>query len=267
MRLARHCGDLALEANALENLGIAHLQLGQLGEAGRQIRLALARYRKHGDCFSGEAHALTMLAVLDCALDQPHDALRRCAQALDIYRKSGNLVGQACARYTAASACPEGGDLDAAAGEARQAVDLTERAGEPVSASEANSILAELHLRSGRADAARQAFTRALASARAASAPYQTATALIGLAAAAADLELATRHLDEAARIAAHCQFRVIAADVLVARAHLGGPLPDVASLRQAIEIYHATGHRRGERRARSLLRTDSASKPGDLVL
>jgi tetratricopeptide (TPR) repeat protein len=262
---------MVLEANALENLGIAHLQLGQLVEAGRQIRLALARYRQDGDCFSGEAHALTLLAVLDCALDQPQDALRRSAQALDIYRKAGNLIGEAFARYTAASACPEGGDLDAAAGEARQAVDLTERAGEPVSASEANSILAELHLRSGRADAARQAFTRALASARAASAPYQIATALIGLAAAAADLEpdspTDARHLDEAARIAAHCQFRVIAADVLVARACFRGSPPDVDGLRRAIEIYHATGHRRGERRARSLLRTDSASKPGDLVL
>jgi DNA-binding SARP family transcriptional activator len=271
LRLARQSGEMVLEANALENLGIAHLQLGELVEAGRQIRLALARYRQHGDCFSGEAHALTLLAELDRALDQPHDALGRCAQALDIYRKAGNLVGEAYARYTAASACPERGDLDAAAGEARQAVDLAERAGDLVYASEANSILAELHLRAGRADSAHQAFTRALASARAASAPYQTATALIGLAVAATDLEpdspADARHLDEAARIAAHCRFRVIAADVLVARARLRGPLPDADCLRQALEIYHAAGHRRGERRTRNLLPTDPASKAQDFLL
>ncbi len=270
LRLARRSGELVVEANALANLGIAHLQLGELIEAGRRTRLALARYRQHGDCFSGEAHALTLLAELDCALDKPHDSLRRSTLALGIYRKAGNLVGEAYARYTAASACPEDGDLDAAVAEARQAVDLAERAGEPAYASEANRVLAELHLRAGHAESARHAFVRALASARAASAAYQTATALIGLAVAAADLEPDTpadaRHLDEAAGIAADCRFRVVAADVLVARARIGGPPPDAGALRQAIEIYHAAGHRQGERRTRDLLATDPVRKPRDLL-
>jgi DNA-binding SARP family transcriptional activator len=261
LRLARQSGELAQEANALENLGVAHLQLGELVEAGRRIRLALTRYRQHGDCFSGEAHALTLLAELDCALDRPEDAVRRCALALDIYRKSGNLVGEAYAGYTAASACPDDGDLDAAVDEARHAVDLVERAGELIYASEANHILAELHLRAGRADAAHRAATRAVASARAASAPYQTATALVALAVAAAGLEPGIPAdgllLDEAGRIAADCRFRILTADVLVARACLGSGSPDADALRPALEIYHAAGHRRRERRTRDMVRAD----------
>ena len=91
---ARHAGDRAAEATALNHLAGPHRRQGRYQQAIGQYRQALALFRQTGDR-TGQAHALGNLG--NVSADQGHyqAAISLHEQALGLYRQIDDRVGEA----------------------------------------------------------------------------------------------------------------------------------------------------------------------------
>jgi tetratricopeptide (TPR) repeat protein len=96
LRSARHLGDRAGQAGALNNLGIVRELTGDYPAATRDLNEALGIYRELGDR-RGQASALTSLGNVRRLTDQFPAAARDLEEALGICRDLGDRSGQAYA--------------------------------------------------------------------------------------------------------------------------------------------------------------------------
>jgi DNA-binding SARP family transcriptional activator/Tfp pilus assembly protein PilF len=91
---ARRLADLPVEAQAHNNLALAHSWLGRLDRAQAENQRALDLYREAGDR-AGEANSHLYAAVVWTRQGHQTEALAHSQQALDLYRAVGHRVGQA----------------------------------------------------------------------------------------------------------------------------------------------------------------------------
>lgn len=91
---ARHLGDLAAEAQALNNASLVDLRQGRYREGASLLRQALELYRQSGDQI-GQAWALGNLGIVDYLEGRYRQAVGNQRQALAGYRSLGDKVGEA----------------------------------------------------------------------------------------------------------------------------------------------------------------------------
>jgi tetratricopeptide (TPR) repeat protein/transcriptional regulator with XRE-family HTH domain len=91
---AQRAGDVAGQANAHRDLGLARTRLGSYPDARAHLRQALELYRQIGDRVS-QGHTHHDVARIFEAEGRPGDALGQCEKALQLYRKAGHPIGEA----------------------------------------------------------------------------------------------------------------------------------------------------------------------------
>ena len=91
---ARHAGDRAAEATALNHLAGPHRRQGRYQQAIGQYQQALALFRQAGDR-TGQAHALGNLGNVCADQGRYEAAISLHEQALGLYRQIGDRVGAA----------------------------------------------------------------------------------------------------------------------------------------------------------------------------
>jgi tetratricopeptide (TPR) repeat protein len=94
VRAAQHLGDRPMEADALDNLGIAHQMAGNFPAATEALEAALSIYRDLGD-WLGHANALRNLGTVRRQRDDYPGAAEALETALTTYRNLGDQLGQA----------------------------------------------------------------------------------------------------------------------------------------------------------------------------
>jgi tetratricopeptide (TPR) repeat protein/transcriptional regulator with XRE-family HTH domain len=94
LNVARRHGDLAAQASALNDLGVAHERLSQYAEAVACQEQGLAIARELGDP-RGQSAALGNLGLTYCAWGRYPEALSCEQECLGIYRAMGDRRGQA----------------------------------------------------------------------------------------------------------------------------------------------------------------------------
>jgi tetratricopeptide (TPR) repeat protein/transcriptional regulator with XRE-family HTH domain len=102
LEVARHTGDLAGEAAALNDLGMAHDRLGHDEEGGVCLRGGLAIFRRLGDR-RGEATSLLHLSLNQAWQGRYTEAMAGQRESLAIFREIGDRSGQADSLRTLAS--------------------------------------------------------------------------------------------------------------------------------------------------------------------
>ena len=93
-RVAADAGDLAAEAQALNNLGLISTRMGQYLQAGQHLRQSMALFSTAGDR-SGAACALTNLAFAQWRQGRYAEAALHCQQALALFREIGERASEA----------------------------------------------------------------------------------------------------------------------------------------------------------------------------
>jgi tetratricopeptide (TPR) repeat protein len=94
VRAAQRLGDRMSEADALDNLGIAHQMAGDFPAATEALEAALAIYGDLGDRL-GQANALRSIGTVRRQRDDEAGAAGALETALAIYRELGDQPGQA----------------------------------------------------------------------------------------------------------------------------------------------------------------------------
>jgi tetratricopeptide (TPR) repeat protein len=218
LALARAAGDKVGQAQTLGNLGLDETQLGRYTDAVRHQQQALVIYRDLGDRF-GEGRALGNLGY---ARQQQHrytEAADYHQQSLDSCRQAGDRQGQARALGHLGVIRLRQGRCQQAAGCLGQALVMFRELADPSSEARMLTALAEAYAGLGRSDEAAASLDRALAICRRISEPAQEADAHNGLA----DLLLQTEPGQARAHYAAALQLATQAAALpQQARAHAG---------------------------------------------
>jgi DNA-binding SARP family transcriptional activator/Tfp pilus assembly protein PilF len=93
-RAARDAGDLAAEAEAINNATVVDLHQGRYQQAGDRLREALILYRQVGDQL-GQARALGNLGIVDTELGRYREAGDHHELALALYQETGDQIGAA----------------------------------------------------------------------------------------------------------------------------------------------------------------------------
>lgn len=109
LEVARESGEVRIEATALVNLGIFHLELGELRAAEHSLQRALELHRKMGDRLS-QGMTLTVLATVQRLV---HNDL---LQAETLVRNSLTLLTEASSPQVLLYACCELGHISLAQG-------------------------------------------------------------------------------------------------------------------------------------------------------
>ena len=91
---ARDSGDLAEQAHALANLGVAHLGPGRVALAADYLRQALDLFRQVDDP-AGQARALFNLGLVAFRSSRYEEDIDYQRQALELYRRAGDRTGEA----------------------------------------------------------------------------------------------------------------------------------------------------------------------------
>ena len=91
---ARHAGDRAAEATALNQLAAVHWRLGRYEEATLHLEAALTLYRKTGDR-TGQARVLANLGIIHALRGRHERAADLQEQALKIHRETANRMDEA----------------------------------------------------------------------------------------------------------------------------------------------------------------------------
>jgi tetratricopeptide (TPR) repeat protein len=126
---ARHLGDLAGQAGALNNLGVAHLRLGRYQPAAEHIQQALDLFRQLGDR-AGEAGALNNLAEVEVRLGRYDTAADRLDQTLALVRQLGHRANEANALDSSGTLHTRRGQPERAAAHYRQALAIFREIGD-----------------------------------------------------------------------------------------------------------------------------------------
>jgi tetratricopeptide (TPR) repeat protein len=190
---ARRIRDRVGEAWMLTNLGPAHLESEQFGDAVACCEQALAILREIGDRII-EGIALTNLGIALAGLGRLPEAIERQRQALAIHRETGDQWGEAWAMTCLGRALADGTRFGEAADCYRDALRLHDLVGNKWANGSTWTDLGVAHLRSTRFDEATDALTRAIAIHDEADNHWGKATALTTLG----DALREGGHLDEA---------------------------------------------------------------------
>ena len=200
VRSARAIGDRWAEAVTLDNLGVAHVDRGELDRAIDCYRQALALFEEIGN----EQGRVTALANLGWAhhYQREHEQARReLAEALLAYRQVGNWRNAAITLRGIALAETELGRTGDAIAHATEALSVFEELDLDFDAAMAFNCIAWAHFRAGEHESAARAYRQAVARAEIVGSDYEIARAETGLgnvAAAQDRLDEAVRYWDQA---------------------------------------------------------------------
>jgi tetratricopeptide (TPR) repeat protein/transcriptional regulator with XRE-family HTH domain len=158
---ARQIGDLAGQADALNELGILQRSTGDYRAAAATNHQALALYRDSGDRL-GQAGALDELGRLQRETGDYPAAVASHQQALALYRDLGHQAGQARALTNMGNAQARAGDYAAATASHEQALRIFHRIDHRLGQAIATGNLGTVQLRTGDYPAAAASLTRAL---------------------------------------------------------------------------------------------------------
>ena len=195
VRSARATGDRWAEAVTLDNLGVAHVDRGELDRAIGCYRQALALFEEIGN----DAGRVTALANLGWAhhYQREHEqALRELTEALLAYLAGGNRRNTAITLRGIALAETELGRTGDAVTHGREALAVFEELALDFDAAMAFNCIAWAYFRAGEHESAAQAYRQAAARAELVGSDYEIARAETGLGNVAA----AQDRLDEAVR-------------------------------------------------------------------
>jgi tetratricopeptide (TPR) repeat protein len=181
---AQHSGDREGQAQALNNLGATHGQVGRYGPATAHLRQALALFRQTGDRV-GEAHALNNLGLVEAWLGQHGPAADHLHQALTLLRQTGDRVGEAHALDNLGSVETRLGQHGPAADHLHQALTLFLQVGDRTGEAFALNNLGVLHTRLDQSKRATEYHRQALTLFRGSGDRFGEATVLNGLGQAA----------------------------------------------------------------------------------
>lgn len=162
LRSARRCGDRYGEAVILDNLAIAHRHLFNLTQAAAYFDAARSAFRDIGD-ESGQARAANGLGVVHLFAHHIADAVASFQEALTLALELNNRAFIAFFTRNLGWALLENGDLNEAETLLSRSATMLHEAGEGLDRSEALTLLATVHRRSGRLAQAQHAAERALA--------------------------------------------------------------------------------------------------------
>ena len=158
---ARQAGDLAAEATALMNLGMAEVRLGRSARAASHLRRAVALSREAGDA-PGEARATGDLGCLYLQLGH-YDLARSCFwQALALFRQSGDRIGEARALVNLGDICRQRGRHEQAVRYLGGSATLAAAIGDEAARAYALAYLGDVRRRQGRYQAAARHLRQAL---------------------------------------------------------------------------------------------------------
>lgn len=158
---AQHINDPTGQANALTNLGAAHLQLSRYGLAAEHFQQALHLFEQAGDRV-GQARNLNNLGVVERLLGHYQPATDQHQHALSLYRQAGDRVGQVRALNQLGFVEERLGRYRSAADHYEQALNLCRQVGYRVGEANALNNLGILKGRLGQHGLAAEHFHQAL---------------------------------------------------------------------------------------------------------
>jgi DNA-binding SARP family transcriptional activator/tetratricopeptide (TPR) repeat protein len=206
---ARRCGDVRAEAMTVNNLGLAHLELGHHAAATACYEDARRLFAAVGD-LHGEQTARANLAWIRFAEHEYTDFLREIRPVLDFYRQAGAERNAAITQRGIGLAEAELGQTEAAVADLRQALDDFTRLGLHLDAIMTVNGLGETYQRAGDHANAADAFESSLIASQRYGSEFEYARArhrLGQLAADAGNPEQARQHwhraLDDYRRLGA----------------------------------------------------------------
>jgi tetratricopeptide (TPR) repeat protein/transcriptional regulator with XRE-family HTH domain len=197
---ARAVGDRWAEGATLNNLGIAHIDRGELDIATGYYAAALVVFRELEDGH-GEVNALANIGWVHHYRGDHAAALRDLSSAFEFYQRTGADRNAAITLRGIALAETELGAYEDSLAHATEALGMFEQQGLLLDAAMALNCLGWTNFRSGRHEQAASAYRRAAEAGERADSPYEVARAKTGLgniAAAADDLDAAQRYWDDA---------------------------------------------------------------------
>ena len=192
---ARASGDRWAEAVTLDNLGVAHVDRGELERAIDCYRRALTLFEEIGD-EQGRVTALANLGWAHHYQGEHQQARRELTEALLAYQKAGNRRNAAITLRGIALAETELGHTGDAIAHARAALATFEELALDFDAAMAFNCVAWAHFRAGEHESAARAYRQAAERAEIVGSDYEIARAETGLGNVAA----AQDRLDEALR-------------------------------------------------------------------
>ncbi|HEY1571749.1 MAG TPA: tetratricopeptide repeat protein [Pseudonocardiaceae bacterium] len=197
---ARAVGDRWAEATTLNNLGIAHVDQGDLDAADGYYQQALPLFRELSD-EHGQVTTMANLGWTHYYRGRHEAALRELSAAAEFYRRTGAERNAAITSRGIALAETAVGRYADSLAHGTDALNTCLRLGLFIDAAMALNCLAWTHFRAGHHDMAAVTYRQALEMADRANSSYEAARAMTGLgnvAAAADDLVEAQRCWDEA---------------------------------------------------------------------
>ncbi|MEU1755599.1 tetratricopeptide repeat protein [Micromonospora matsumotoense] len=158
---ARNTGDVAEQAHALTDLGVAYLWVARYESAVEQFTAALLLFSQVGHAF-GQARTQTNLGVAEQRLGHYRKAAAHFAQARTAHLRAGDQIGQARALSNLGDVEQRLGHHRKAARHLRQALTLYRQSGDQAGEAVSLANLAEVDTRSGRYEAAAENLAQAL---------------------------------------------------------------------------------------------------------
>lgn len=241
-------GDRAVLRRAINMLGVADFQLGELEAAGPEFERALELAQQDGDDLL-VARVTNNLGMIANIRAQRERALGLYALAVAAYQRLGDFVGLAQSHHNMAITFRDAGDFESADEQELRAIEFAHDAGNATLLAQARLGRAEISYRKGDARFAEAAAVRAASDFAALSEPLQQADALrvLGLAALVQEkLEQAARALDDALHLACTHGGALNEAEIRHARALLlegtGDQEGMTAEARAAIAIFERLG-------------------------
>ncbi|MEW5984621.1 MAG: CHAT domain-containing protein [Acidobacteriota bacterium] len=250
---ARAAGDITSEADALLEVGRAHLDLADLPAARRALSHAIDRYRLLGDR-RAEATALDLRGTVNLTLASPQASRADLEQALALRRSTGDRAGEAQTLSNLGLLFASIGDDEGALERNEQAWQLFRSVGHESSAATVLHNLAEVYLRLGDGGRALEYGRLALDLHRRHGPQSGVAHTLEHIASAyglLGNAHEASRHYELALDASRTLTSRWIEAGVLarLGALHLASGAPDRAerTLVAALDAARAVGNRLGE--------------------
>jgi tetratricopeptide (TPR) repeat protein len=228
-------GDRSALRRAINMIGVAEFQLGELDAAGPSFEYALELGQQDGDDLL-VARATNNLGIIANIRAQRERALGLYALAEAAYQRLGDTVGLAECHHNMAITFRDTGDLDRAEDHELRAIEFAREAANAMLLAQARLGRAEIRLRKGDVAFAEAAAMRAASDFSALPEPIQEADALRLVAVAAlaqGKLAIAQAMLDAALRLAQQKGGALNEAEILQARAELHDRLGNHAARRR----------------------------------
>ena len=228
-------GNRSALRRAINMIGVAEFQLGELDAAGPSFERALELGQQDGDDLL-VARATNNLGAIANIRAQRERALGLYSLAAAAYQRLGDVMGLAECYHNMAITFRDAGDLERADDHELRAIEFAREAANPMLLAQARLGRAEISLRKGDAAFAEAAALRAASDFSILPEPIQEADALrlVGVAALAqGKLAIAQEMLDAALQLAQQKGGALNEAEILQARSALHDRLGDHASRRR----------------------------------